>query len=64
MKLDGSSHFETAQQKFLKASNTKVMDLDGYERSMADGLIMLVDGTNRALKQILDQLEEIKKKLK
>ena len=62
MKLDSESHFEVAAQKFLNASNLKATDLHGYDRNIADGLLIFVEGTQRALQQIVDQLEGLKPK--
>ena len=62
MKLDSDSHFEVASQHFLNARNLKATDLKGYDRQIADGLDVFVEGTRRALQQILDQLEAQKPK--
>jgi hypothetical protein len=63
MKLDSDGHFKVAAQHFLNASNLKSTDLHGYDRQMADGLEVFVEGTRRALQQILDQLEAQKPKV-
>lgn len=63
MDLAGDNHFDAAAQKFLDASNLKATDLKGYDRYIADGLQFLVEGTQRTLKQILEQLEAQKPKV-
>ena len=62
MNLAGDNHFDAAAQKFLNASNLKVTDLKGYDRNIADGLLIFVEGTQRTLQQIVDQLEALKPK--
>ncbi len=63
MKLNSDSHFEVPSQHFLNARNLKATDLHGYDRQIADGLDVFVEGTRRALQQILDQLEAQKPKV-